>query len=166
MKKGVPERSEPMWRIAVPYAVWLVLDLAASTGAFRTFGSTWFSAVGPGGSPPWYFIGQDLVEAAWASGAMILMMGFCLAAARRLGPNVWAALAVAQLGFVTKLGSGMNVLVHTKSAWQRTQASSDWGTFDAYAGSQSSAFNASLVVGVIMAILCMWQYGRTFRAAR
>jgi hypothetical protein len=163
VKRGVPPLSEPVWRIAIPFGVWLVLDLAASTAAFRTFGSTWFQAVSPGASPPWYFIGQDLVEAVWASGAAVLMVAFSIVAARSLGPSVWAALGVAQIGFIGKLGGGANVLLHTRNVWQRADASSDWATYDAYVRSQRWAFDASLVLGILVAVVCMWQYRRALR---
>jgi hypothetical protein len=165
IKSDAPRDSAPVGRLAAPYLVWLLLHSAAAAGAMYSFRSTWFYHYGPGGSPPWYFIGQDAVDAAWSSAAAVLMLAFAFASVRRLGPGVWACLGVALIGFVGKVGAGANILLHTRQLWDASYASSDWTSFDAYLSSRETSFSVSLCIGVVLSAACILQYGRSLRAA-
>ena len=165
IKSGAPPDSIPLARLALPYLVWFLLQSVAQAGAMRTFPRTWFFAYGPGGSPPWYFIGQDAVDAVWSSAAAVLMLAFSLAGLRRLGPGVWAGLGVALIGFTGKVGAGANILLHTRQPWDSSRASTEWTTFDAYLRSQQASFSISLWIGIVLGAACIWQYARALRAA-
>lgn len=165
IKSGVPAPSVRVGRIATPYVVWVFLHWAALTGAEHTFPRTWFYGFGPGGSPPWYFIGQDAVDAVWSSAAAVLMLAFSFASIRRLGPGVWACLGVAVTSFLVKIGAGANVFVHTRHLWDSSRAFSEWTTFEAYLRSQQTSHSLSLCTGIVLAGACLWQYGRALKAA-
>jgi hypothetical protein len=166
LRRGRPQPSDPVWRTVAPYGVWLVLSLGSSMVSVHWFAGTWFANASPGGSPPWYFIGQDLVDAAWAAGAATAMVTFTLLAAPQLGPNVWAALGVAQIGFAATLSGGINILLHTRSAWQPGEATSEWVTYRSFAISQSRAVDLGLCIGTVLAIACMWQFRRALLHGR
>lgn len=150
-------------RAAVPMAVGVLLYIGALNAGLRTFPGTWFYEAGPGSGPPWYFIGQDAVAAAWAAGGFLLLCVFTLLAARPLGPFVWAAFAVNAVSFVERAGLGVNVWIHTSDIRDRSLASTTWGTFDGYLASQGQASNVSLAVGVALAVGGLVLYARGLR---
>ena len=159
LKRGRPP-AIPWGRVVAPFAVGALLYIGATTGAQHTFPNTWFSDLGPGTTPPWYFIGRDLIDGLWAAGGCIAFCAFTLVAARLLGSTVWWAFAANMIAFVGRMGTGVNVLLHTSHALTRSQATTTWPTFETFLQSQKTASGASLVVGMLVAGFSLVWYKR------
>jgi len=142
-------------RIVVPYLVGFVLYYGARTGADRMFEGSWFDQAGPGVSPPWYFIGNDLVDAVWCTAAAALMLVFSFAAVRRLGSSVWTALAVTLAFLSSHIADGVNIALHTGQVWDASRATTDWTSFESYIQSQDAASTAGLVVTLVAIVGCL-----------
>jgi hypothetical protein len=160
----VRARIKPsLLRLLAPYLVWILLHWGALVGAEHTFPRTWFHASGTAAHPPWYYIGQDFVAAVWFTAAAVLMLAFAVASSVRLGPNAWTALAVALTDFASKIGLGVNVLLHTSRLWEASNAVSRWPTLQAYQESRQLALTFSLSAGVLAFGACLLQYYRATR---
>src|SRR5215210_9327261 len=73
-------------RIGIPFVASGVFYSISLEGSFRTFQDTWFFRLGPGASPPWYFIGNNLVDALWSFPCALALIAFSFLTARQLPP--------------------------------------------------------------------------------
>ena len=151
-------------RIGFPFVVSGVFYSISLEGAFRTFQDTWFFRFGPGNSPPWYFIGNDLVDALWSLPCAVALIAFSFLAARKLGPIVWGALGVSLVSFSRPICEGVNILLHTRHVWDPARATSTWMSFDNYLQSQYVASTVSLVVTAPLMVWCFVWFARELKA--
>jgi hypothetical protein len=162
LRAATPSRAG----ILAPFAVATALYVAGLAGAERTFRNTWFADFSPGGSPPWYFIGQDLVDGVWGAAGCALLCLFSVLSARRLGATVWWAFAAGVVPFAHRVGLGLNVWLHTAGSLTPFEATTAWATFDEYLQSREIASETSLVVGMLVAACSVGWYALTSKGER
>lgn len=151
-------------RIAAPFLVSVALYSISLEGSFHTFHNTWFFRLGPGNSPPWYFIGNDLVDSLWSLACVLALVAFSFLTVRKLGSTVWAALGVSLAGFSLPICKGVNIALHTRHVWDPARATSTWMSFDSYIQSQSIASRMSLVAMAPLVLWCLVLYARALKA--
>lgn len=122
-------------RSAVPVALFLAVLLLQTWAYFHWQQQLWTSSSSnPGAEPPWYFIGNDLLDAVVAAGALaiVLLVSFvCVrvpAYARFARMVAWQAV----LWNAYKVLWGVVILAHTTSVWDESRASTTWKTFPGY----------------------------------
>jgi hypothetical protein len=83
-------------------------------------------------SPPWYFIGQDLILGLLFLVALAASLLIAVAVRRRYpaGSHLAAFMALLWMGYPA--ARGLVVLARTDSIWDPARASSQWQTFDQY----------------------------------
>ena len=153
-------------RLVIPFAVILALDMVASRGAFQSFQESWFSQREVGGSVPWYFIGQDLIDVLWSSSCSLAAIAICLAAASRIGAAVWVALSMECLDVAQSICEGVNISLHTSQVWDPARAASTWLSFDSYVQSRSIAGIGAYGVALPLVLLCFLRFARDAKAGR
>lgn len=136
--------------LTFPFAVCLIIYGAALFSSLHFFEESWFSSTRVGGDPPWYFIGQDLVEAACAVPGLLVMLAFCTLTFRRLGPDVWTALAILFTSLLHPIVQGVNGLLHTRDAWDPARATSEWANYEMYSVSSYQAFLVTLMISLLV----------------
>jgi hypothetical protein len=151
-------------RIGIPFVVSGVFYSISLEGSFRTFQDTWFFHLGPGDSPPWYFIGSHLLDALWSLPCALVLIAFSFLTARKLGPTVWSALGVSLVSFSRPICEGVNILLHTRYVWDSARATSTWMSFDSYVQSQDVASTVSLVAFAPLMLWCFVRYARELKA--
>jgi hypothetical protein len=151
-------------KIALPFVVGAVFYSISLEGSQQTFKDTWFFHLGPGDSPPWYFIGINLMDALWSLPCALAFITFSLLTARKLGPTVWAALGTCLLSFVRPICEGVNIALHTRHVWDPARATSTWMSFDSYVQSQVVTSRVSLVAMVLLLVTCLVRYVRELKA--
>ncbi len=124
------------------------------------FEESWFSQSGPGGEPPWYFIGHSVRDALASVAAILPMLVIAFACVGRLGPSRWAMLGIACLSVAADIGAGVNILIHTRNIWRADLAWSAWTTFEEYSASEMMAYLVSIVIGTAVAIALVRKSGR------
>jgi branched-subunit amino acid ABC-type transport system permease component len=145
--------------ITFPFAVCLVIYATSLFSSSYFFDETWFRTTGPGGDPPWYFIGRSLVDAACAVPGLLAMLAFSFLTFRRRGPDVWTALAILVLSLLHPLTQGVNILLHTRYAWDPARATSEWANYEMYSASRYQAFLVTLVLSLLV-LGALWYFRR------
>jgi hypothetical protein len=94
----------------------------------------WASAAHPSGSPPWHFIGSDLVEAVvdLVHLAFVLTVSVCCAWIPACSRFAWMAAWQVVLFDATDVLWGGIILGRTRNIWDASRATTDWATFDQY----------------------------------
>jgi hypothetical protein len=94
----------------------------------------WASAQYPIGSPPWYFIGSDLVEAVvgLVHLAFVLTVSVCCAWIPACSRFAWMAAWQAVLFDAGDVLWGGVILARTRDIWDPIRATTAWTTFDQY----------------------------------
>jgi hypothetical protein len=135
--------------ITFPFAVCVLIYAAATSSSTYFFKDTWFRTVGPGGDPPWYFIGRDLVDATFAVPGLLVMVAFSSLTFRRLGPDVWKALGMLSIFLLHPILLGVNILLHTRDAWDPARATSEWASYEMYSVSKYQTLLVMLVITLL-----------------
>ena len=111
----------------------------------------WTRSVGPGGDPPWYFIGQDLLTGLFCLGGMILTLIVAVGTRRRFGAGSGTAAWMAVLWMGYPAAQAFLILTRTTRIWDPSAAVSQWRTFDDYAADPMRyvVFALSLVAALL-----------------
>ena len=152
-------------RIVIPFAVLMLLTTVESRGYFASYHDTWFFRY-KGDGVPWYFIGQELVEALWKLGCSAAGIAFCWAAARYLGAAAWMAMSLESLDLAQSLCSGVNIALHTSDVWDPARAASTWASFDSFVQSRSLAYITSYAVALPLIMWCFLRFARDAKAGK
>lgn len=144
-------------RSAVPLAALLAVFALQNWADVHWRTHLWTSvSVNAGSAPPWYFIGNDLVEGVAAAGAMAILL--CVAFVSTRVPDysrfsrmvAWQAV----LWNASKVLWGLVILTHTTSIWDEGRASTTWKTFDVYLNNPARQW--TLWCGFALALPFVW----------
>lgn len=134
-----------------PVLTFLALYAGAHFGSQWASRLFWTRSTGPGGDPPWYFIGQDFITGLFCLVSMILTLLVAVWTRRRFGTGSWMAAWMAVLWMGYPAAQAFLILLRTTRIWDPTAAASQWRTFDEYAGDpvRYAVFAFSLIAALV-----------------
>lgn len=134
-----------------PVLTFFALYAGAHLGSGWASSLFWTRSAGPGGDPPWYFIGKDLISGLFCLGGMILTLLVAVWTRRRFGTGSWMAAWMAVLWMGYPAAQAFLILLRTTHIWDPSAAVSQWRTFDEYAADpvRYVIFALSLVAALV-----------------
>jgi hypothetical protein len=152
-------------RSALPLAVFFVLLPLQNWACFRWSRSLWTNSHGPGADPPWYFIGNDVVEGLVAGAILAILLAVAFACARAPAYSRFARMVSWQgvLWNAHKVLWGIVIWRNTSNLWDMERATTSWSTFSSYLHDplREWVFGA----GVVLALPLVWADARHARMA-
>jgi len=124
--------SQSKFTTWAPVVAVLLLSVLANPTSSWLASRFWMHEQGPGSQPPWYFIGQDLVEGLVYTAALLVAIPFLILVRRRYQEGSWMALWMALLWMGPGGAQAFYVIARSDGLWNADTATTAWVSFDQY----------------------------------